>query len=376
MKTGKERGTMATGGLDPVGIRQGCFAMFLTLVLLATAGAATTPQLRVAQLTKSNCAYGSFYPSVDSTAKVVAFTSFCDLVPGGNTDGNSELYFMNTDGTGLAQLTRTTGGIGIMEPYLAGNGQSIVFASDRDLVPGNNADGNFEIFTISTNGTNLKQLTNTVGGRVDLGFPGSTGPCFDPKAQKITFSSDRDLVSGHNSDGNNDMFLMNTDGSGLTQLTFTTGGFGVGGGCLNGADTQVVFDSDRDLVPGHNTDGNYEIFSMAVNGSGIVQLTNTTSPASGIGNAIPHWTSNGKTIFFRSDVDLTGNNPDANQEAFRMNADGTGVVQLTCTVGGFGSTIWAVTPNGKTLVIESDGDLVPGSNLDRNGEIYTMKITP
>ena len=91
---------------------------------------------------------------------------------------------------------------------------------------------------------------------------------------------------------------------------------------------------------------------------------------------IPHWTSDGKTVFFRSDVDLTGNNPDANQESFRMNADGTGIVQLTCTVGGFGSTVWAVTPNGKTLAIESDGDLVPGNNLDRNSEIFTMKITP
>jgi Tol biopolymer transport system component len=355
-------------------IRPACIAVFLALQVFTAAAA--NPQLKVAQLTNTNCAFGSFYPSVDSTAKKVAFTSFCDLVPGGNADGNSELYFMNTNGTGLVQLTNTTGGVGIIEPSLAANGQNIVFASDRDLIPGNNADGNYEIFTISTNGTNLKQLTNTVGGRVSLGFPGSTEPCFDPKAQKITFSSDRDLVSGGNPDGNNDLFLMNADGSGLTQLTFTTGGFGVNGGCLNGADTKVVFDSDRDLVPGQNTDGNYEIFSSAANGSGIVQLTNTTSPASGIGNGFPHWPSNGKTIFFRSDVDLTGNNPDANQESFRMNADGTGIVQLTCTVGGFGSTVWAVTTNGKTLAIESDGDLVPGNNPDRNGEIFTMKISP
>jgi Tol biopolymer transport system component len=336
---------------------------------------AATPQLKISQLTNSNCPSGSFYPSLDSTAKKVAFTSFCDLVPGGNTDGNSELYFMNTTGTGLVQLTHTTGGVGIVQPYLAANGQTIVFASDRDLVSGSNADGNYEIFTISTSGTNLKQLTNTVGGRGDLGSPGNTSPCFDPKSQKIAFTSDRDLVSGHNSDGNNDLFLMNADGTGLTQLTSTTGGFGVGGGCLNGTDTQVVFDSDRDLVPGHNTDGNYEIFTMAVSGSGIVQLTNSTSPASGVGNVTARWASNGKTIFFRSDVDLTSNNPDANQEAFRMNADGTGIVQLTCTVGGFGSTIWAVTPNGKTMAIESDGDLVPGNNTGRNGEIYTMKIT-
>jgi Tol biopolymer transport system component len=373
MKSTQQTGPIATR-LKLARRGQACFLLLLTLLPLTPAKAAT-PQLKIAQLTNSNCPSGSFYPSLDSTAKKVAFTSFCDLVPGGNTDGNSELYFMNTTGTGLVQLTHTNGGVGIVQPYLAANGQTIVFASDRDLVSGSNADGNYEIFTISTSGTNLKQLTNTVGGRGDLGYPGNTGPCFDPKAQKIVFTSDRDLISGHNSDGNNDMFLMNADGTGLMQLTSTLGGFGVGSGCLNATDTQVVFDSDRDLVPSHNTDGNYEIFSMAVNGSGVVQLTNTTSPPSGVGNVTARWASNGKTVFFRSDVDLTGNNPDANQEAFRMNADGTGLVQLTCTVGGFGSTIWAVTPNGKTLAIESDADLVPGNNLDRNGEIYTMKIT-
>lgn len=368
---------MATSRLDLVSLKQPCISAVLAVLLLTSAAwAAAVPQLRIAQLTTTNCPFGNFYPSLDSAVKKVAFTSFCDLVPGGNTDGNSELYIMNINGTGLLQLTHTTGGVGIVEPEIASTGQIIVFASDRDLVPGNNADGNYEIFTMNANGSNVKQLTNTVGGRVDLGFPGNTGPCFDPQAQKINFTSDRDLVPGGNSDGNNDMFMMNADGSGLTQLTFTTGGFGVDGGCLNGAGTEVVFSSDRDLVPGHNADGNYEIFGMRVNGSNLVQLTNTTSPDSGIGNVNARFTSNGKTVFFRSDVDLTGNNPDANQEAFRINSDGTGLVQLTCTASGFGSTVWAITPNGKTMAIESDGDLVPGNNSDRNGEIFAMRITP
>jgi len=357
-----------------ISVRFAKLAGVLVCLLMTTVALAALPQMVVSQLTNTTCTSGSFYPTLDSTGKKVAFSSFCDLVPGGNSDGNSEIYLMNTNGTGLVQLTHSTGGLGSGWPSLASNGQTVAFASDRDLIPGGNADGNFEIFIINVDGTGLKQLTNTTGGR--LGFAGNTETCFDPKAQKITFSSDRDLVPGGNSDGNNDLFMMNPDGSGVTQLTFTTGGVGVGTGCLNSTDTKILFDSDRDLIPGQNSDENSEIFTMNVDGSGIVQLTHTTSPGSGYGNYKPLWTSNGKTVFFRSDVDLTGNNPDGNEESMRMNSDGTGVVQLTCTIGGFGSTVWGITPNGKTLAIESDGDLVPGNNLNRSGEIYLVKLTP
>jgi len=346
----------------------------MAAVLLSSTAWAAVPLLQIAQLTNTNCPYGNFYPSTDAKAKKVVFTSVCDLVHGQNADGNSEIFVMSLGGAGLTQLTNTTGGVGSVEPQLASNGEFIVFASDRDLIPGQNADGNFEIFVMHTDGTHLTQLTNTIGGRVNLGFPGNTGPCLDPKAQKITFSSDRDLVPGNNADGNNDLFVMNVDGSALRQLTFTTGGFGQDGGCLNATNTRMVFDSDRDFV-GQNSDGNYEVFTMDVNGSNIVQLTNTVNPDT-IGNVGSLWTADGKTIFFRSDINFNGNNPDANQEAFRMNADGTGMVQLTSSVGGFGSAITGVTPDGKTLMIESDADLVPGNNLDRNGELFAMRITP
>jgi len=351
---------------------QAC-AVIAVFLVNATAWAAV-PLLQIAQLTNTNCLYGNFYPSTDSQVKKVVFTSVCDLVQGQNTDLNSELFVMSVGGAGLTQLTHSTGGVGSVEPQLAANGEIIAFASDRDLISGHNSDGNFEIFTIRTDGTHLTQLTNTVGGRVNLGFPGNTGPCFDPKAQKITFSSDRDLVPGNNADGNNDLFVMNIDGSGLRQLTFTTGGFGQDGGCLNSTDTKLVFDSDRDLV-GQNSDGNYEVFTMNANGSNVIQLTNTVNPDT-IGNVGSLWTADGKTIFFRSDINFIGNNPDANQEAFRMNADGTGMVQLTSSVGGFGSAITGITPDGKTLMIESDADLVPGNNLDRNGELFAMRIKP
>jgi len=357
-------------------LRQPTLWAILAVAASALAASAVQPQMTITQLSSSACTAGSYYPSVDNTAKRVAFTSFCDLVSGENTDGNSELFVMSVNGSGLTQLTSSVGGIGVMEPQISGNGQKIVFASDRDLIAGGNADGNFEIFTINVDGTGLAQLTNTTGGRFTYGFQGNTEPCFDPKALKIVFSSDRDLVAGGNSDGNNDLFIMNVNGTGLAQLTATTGGWGVGGGCLNANDTQVILDSDRDLVPGGNADGNYEIFTVKANGTGFVQLTNTTSPPTGFGNVGPRWTSDGKTVFFRSDIDWIGGNPDANQEIFRMNVDGTNKVQMTSSAGGFGSTAWGITMDGKTLAVESDADLVPGNNIGRTGQIFTIKLAP
>jgi len=350
----------------------------IAAAMLATsvAAPAVQPQMITTQLSSSSCSAGDYYPSLDGMAKKVAFTSFCDLIPGQNTDGNSELFVMNINGGGLAQLTSSVGGIGVINPQISSSGQRIVFASDRDLIPGGNADGNYEIFTINVDGTDLAQLTNTTGGRFFDGFQGNTGPCFDPKGLKIVFSSDRDLIPGGNSDGNNDLFVMNVNGSGLTQLTATTGGWGVAGGCLNGNDTQVILDSDRDLVPGGNGDGNYEIFTVKANGTGFIQLTNTTSPTSGFGNVNPIWTSDGKTVFFRSDVDWIGGNPDANQEVIRMNINGTNKVQMTSSAGGFGSTARGITLDGKTLAVESDADLVPGNNTGHSGQIYTIRLTP
>ena len=265
--------------------------LLLAVCLLPAPVQGAHPQVIFTQLTVTApdaCAgFGSYYPTLDATGKKVAFTSYCDFVPGGNTDGNSDLYFMNTDGTGLRQLTFTTGCLGISEPSLDSAGLRVVFASDCDLVAGGNTDGNFDLFMINVDGTGLVQLTNTTGGNFTLGFPGCVEPHFDPKGLKIAFSSDRDLVAGGNLDGNQEIFVMNTDGTGIRQLTNTTGGFGNTMPNLDATATRVLFSSDRDLVAGSNSDLNYEIFMMNVNGTGIVQLTNTTS---GGGSFFPRWT--------------------------------------------------------------------------------------
>ena len=50
--------------------------------------------------------------------------------------------------------------------------------------------------------------------------------------------------------------------------------------------------------------------------------------------------------------------------------------QVTAGTGGFGSAPWGITPDGKTITVESDRDLVPGSNTGANSEIYLIKLHP
>ena len=280
---------------------------------------------------------------------------------------------MNSDGAGLTQITFTVGGLGINEPAIAPNGQTVVFAAAMDLVPGGNSDLNSEIFVVNIDGTGLTQVTHTTGGDPN-NFGGNTHPRLDPRSRYITFSSDRDLVPGGNTDANHELFLVNVDGTGLRQLTRTTGGYGVfDPGGLDSTGTKVIFDSDRDMVPGGNADGNSEIYLMNVDGTGLVQLTNTTGGGGCIG---PVWTPNTQTVTFWSDRDFVGNNPDGNYEVFRMTLNGTGLAQITAGTGGFGAAPWGITGNGKSIVVESDRDLVPGSNAGFNSEIYLINLRP
>ena len=67
----------------------------------------------------------------------------------------------------------------------------------------NNPEGDFEIFTMNPDRTELVQLTQNAAFDFD--------PEWSPDGQKIAFESDRDLFS--------DIFVMNADGSGQINVT-------------------------------------------------------------------------------------------------------------------------------------------------------------
>ncbi len=179
-----------------------------------------------------------------------------------------------------------------------------------------------------------------------------------PDGSKIAFQSNRT--------GDWEIFVMNTDGTSLQQLTHSNG---FDGGPVWSPDgKKIVFPSERDQDP--------EIYVMDADGSNQKRLTYTPGD-----DSHPHWFPDGSTIIFnsaRTSPDLTANWGKQWHELFSMNADGTGVKQITTfkTV----STYPSVSPDGKKIVFRKviDGpafnwDLSTNTN-NRNSEVYVTDI--
>ena len=189
-----------------------------------------------------------------------------------------------------------------------------------------NRDGNDEIFVMNGDGSGLTNLTNNPAD--------DQAPFWSPDGKQIAFQSYRD--------GNSEVYVMNTDGSNQTRLTNNPSNDAVDGWSLDGK--QILFHTDRD--------GNLEVYVMNADGSGQINLTN--SPA---GDEIPDWSPDGTKIAFTSDRE-------GNPEIYVMNADGSNPTRLTNSPAVDLFPNWS--PDGKKIAFYSD--------RDGNGEIYAMDV--
>ncbi len=152
-------------------------------------------------------------------------------------------------------------------------------------------DGNEELYVMNGDGSGLTRLTNNAA------FDGE--PAWSPDGAKIAFLTTRD--------GSAAIYVMNADGSGVTRLTNSPGADADPAWSPDG--TKIAFTSNRD--------GNYEIYVMNADGSGVTRLTN--NPAR---DGWPSWSPDGTRIAFQSERD-------GNSQLYVMNADGSGVSRLT-----------------------------------------------
>ena len=102
-----------------------------------------------------------------------------------------------------------------------GNTQKIVFASDRN--------GNYEIYTMNTDGSAPTRLTTST--------PADGDPNWSPDGSRIAFSTDRD--------GNNEMYIMNSDGTG-TPVNITNNTANDNQPCWSPDDRKIALYSNRD----------------------------------------------------------------------------------------------------------------------------------
>jgi Tol biopolymer transport system component len=295
-------------------------------------------------------------PSSNGSGKLIAFESEADLV-GTNADGNFEI-FLRDEKKGLTQITNTTGGTN-EGASISKSGTRIAFVSDRDHVPGGNADGNSEIFLFDKK-KGFRQITNTPSG-----FSGDAR--LSASGKRIAFESSADVVPGGNMDASTEIFLFD-EKKGFTQITSST--VASDDPSLSGNGGRVAFVSSADLVPGGNMDGNAEIFLFDVK-KGLRQITTTT----GCFSDTPAANASGKRVAFASTCNLVPpGNVDGSLEIFLFD-EKKGFIQITTSPTGGdmftnASTYPATDAAGKRIAFFSSADLVPPGNDDGNVDLY------
>ena len=201
------------------------------------------------------------------------------------------------------------------------------------------------IFSATASGSDVRQLTHPNHGEQD-GFPD-----WSPDGSKILFAH-------IDVNGTSDVWVMNADGTGQTQLTSCTG-------VCNGAQwgrwspdgSKIVYSvADNPIRPDGNASAE-ALWIMNADGSHPVQFTHPPLPTS-IADNSPAWSPDGKQIIFARNHQVGQSFDD--QALFVINLDGTGLKQLT-PWGHLeaGNAQWS--PDGTRILFQSFGSFPDGT---------------
>jgi len=230
-------------------------------------------------------------------------------------DGNSEIYLVNVDGSGLLRLTNDPGHD--VDPSWSPDGKRIAFASDRA--------GSSNIYIMDADGSNPVLRTNRGS---------SYSPAWSADGTRIAFSSLRDGQFG--------VYVMSVDGDWANP-------------------THVGYDSGWNAHPAWSPDGEriafvsdwraydfvYDVYVMNADGSRITTLIEGPWPgfSPGIFYFQPSWSPDGGKIavvvcprawddcYPKSSIGIA-------------NADGSGLKTLV-EAGGYARPTWS--PDGRTI---------------------------
>lgn len=146
------------------------------------------------------------------------------LAPGGETivftsarDGDLDIYTMKTDGSDVRKLTDEVGYDG--GPFFNHDGTRIVYRAHHPTDPAEVAEyrrlleqglirpSTLDVWVMDADGSNKTRLTNNSAANF--------GPFFHPSGDRVIFSSNMHDPTGRAFD----LYLINTDGSGLERVT-------------------------------------------------------------------------------------------------------------------------------------------------------------
>lgn len=225
-------------------------------------------------------------------------------------DGNQEIYSMKTDGTNPLRLTTNPAFDG--EPSFGAGGSKVVFTSTRD--------GNADIYIMNPDGTDQKRVTTSLGD--------DTHPALSPDGTKIAFISSRA--------GGLELFVMNADGSNPQRLTFTSS-----------SEFNPSFSPDGSKILYSGFDSNDpEIYIINVDGTNNTNLTDNTKD-----DRNASFSPDGTKIVYE-----LYDNANINFDIAVMNADGSDQTNITNSIAGYDSAP-SYSPDGEHITFTSNGEV-------------------
>ena len=264
--------------------------------------------------------------------------------------GCDQIYRMNIDGSNVKMVSNGEGRTTCS--FFFKNNKKVLYASTfggaRECPP--NPDfskgyvwaiyPDYEIYTSTPDGKNIKKLTNSPGYDAEA--------TISPDGKKIIFTSERD--------GDLELYSMDTNGKNIKRLTNEPG---YDGGAFFSPDNKTIVyrgshptdkalvKRDKELLAQHLIVPTiFEVWTMNADGSNKRQVTklNTASFA-------PFFTPDGKRIIFCTNYFAT----DARKRNFDLamiNVDGTGLERVTYNESFDGFPMFS--PDGKKLVFASN----------------------
>ncbi len=309
-------------------------AQFLDLPLFVTTGPAPAPAEAVAPLADAAAtdnptpaASPEPTPTVTPTPPLVVARALPSIVyMGRDVDQSWRIYVMNADGSGVTALSPD--GVEDTGPAWSPGGGKIAFVSQRD--------GDREIYVMDVDGQNVVNVTRHPAD--------DWTPAWSPDGSRLIFSSIRA--------GNWEIFVMDT-------------------ACLAAPETcpdnlvQLTADGTGNISPVWSPDGsriaytskaagNWDVYTMAVDGSDIRQVT--TAPENDLS---PAWSPDGTKIAFES-------NREGNVEIFVVDANGASPPQNVSNLAQANEHGPAWSPDGQQVVFYS--------NREGNWDVFSTTL--
>ena len=252
------------------------------------------------------------------------------------TFSGGAISVMNADGSGVRALTDSLTIRRARDPAWSPDGQRIAFVADSSD-PGDalNSGARGALFVVNVDGSGLTRIAvpdDALCGSAGL-CRGTQRPAWSPDGTRIAYS----FFAARSTFARGLIFVVNADGSGLRELT---SGVGVATEPAWSPDgSRIVMQSARITPPPFVQILASDIYAINADGTGLTQLTFASTK--GKSDLSPAWSPDGRLAFTRTSATFSATNL---PELFVANGDGTEARRVASPPGGATRPAWRPTP--------------------------------